>query len=463
MKSALTFARQFIQARWPGINSRAKLDAWQAQMIQRHLDWVCAHSPFYAAYQGQPLSAFPIMDKATMMDNLDAINTQGLKSEILMPLALNAEQSREFSSSVCKGVTVGLSSGTSGRRGLFLANDAERQLWAAAITGKMLPSLLSKHRIALLLRADSPLYHSVKRRRVQFHYCDLTQPLSQWLPALEAFDPTLMVGSAQALMLAAEHHTQLKPNRVISGAEVLTPTDKHWLGDKLGCDIHEIYQCTEGFLACSDRHGVMRWNEDLVYIEREWLNEEKTHYVPIITDFRRTTQPVIRYRLDDVIEHKEDDGIFAPIEAIVGRCGDRFLLPPLSCDANKEQNANEQSAMLQRTTLPESTELLTTHDPITLLPDLIARAVTLAVDGQCNYRITQTGINTVHIEAPEAHQPHIATSLSRLFSQQGCAQTVFTFASEPQWQPDIKQRRVVNACHTPSQLTVQMTAQGAQQ
>ncbi|WP_246616367.1 F390 synthetase-related protein [Thaumasiovibrio subtropicus] len=418
---ALTFAKDFMHARWPRFRHRAQLEQWQQRRLSQQLDWVCAHSPFYAPYRGRALTDFPIMDKATMMDNLDSLNTQGLSSTDLMATALHAEQSRQFSDSKLGNITVGLSSGTSGRRGLFLASDDERALWAASITGKLLPSLVKKQRIALLLRADSPLYHSVKRGRIAFHYCDLTQPLSTWLPQLEGFNPTLMVGSAQALMLAASHQKTLAPDRVISGAEVLTQEDRHWLEAQLRCDVHEIYQCTEGFLACSDQHGTLRWNEDLIYLEKEWIDTDKTHYVPIITDLKRTTQPIIRYRLDDIIEHRQDDGIFAAINRIVGRCGDCFSLPA----ANTEQKA------------------------ISVLPDLISRTITLHAFPQCNYRISQIGHALVSVEAPNEQHHVIAKGLQALFKQLGSSDIQFQFAPEPLWQPSVKQRRVVNQHNPP--------------
>ncbi len=428
LTAAFSFVWHFIRARKTRVLAQQTSESqqkafrqWQQTTLQKHLDWVCEHSPYYAQYKGKPLSDFPLMDKQCMMDNLDTINSAGLETPHLMPLALNAEHSRQFNDSTYQDVTVGLSSGTSGRRGLFLANKAERLLWAATITGKMLPSIWKKQRIALLLRADSPLYHSVKRHRVQFHYCDLTQPLETWLADLERFAPTLMVGSAQALMLAAKHQTTLSPERVISGAEVLLPEDKEWLEKQLDTDVHEIYQCTEGFLACSYASGILRWNEDLVHIEREWLNDKKTHYVPIITDFRRTTQPIIRYRLDDVIEHKDDSGTFSAIGAIIGRCGDRFFIPSVD------------------------TQLYPPLHAITLLPDLIARAVMLAAEKHCNYRITQIGHRDIRIEAPYEYQQSISVGLAKLFAKQGAISVNFHYADAPTWQPSIKQRRVVNA------------------
>jgi putative adenylate-forming enzyme len=42
-------------------------------------------------------------------------------------------------------------------------------------------------------------------------------------------------------------------------------------------------------------------NEEYVLFERDWLDAAQTRFVPRITDLYRTSQPVIRYRLNDVL------------------------------------------------------------------------------------------------------------------------------------------------------------------
>lgn len=150
-------------------------------------------------------------------------------------MACQAEQTRNFSQSQINGITVGLSSGTSGQRGLFLVSKAESLEWAGRMLGRMLPQLRGKHRIALLLRANSPLYQTINQGSVQFYYVDVTQPVSQWLSSLESFRPTLLVGSAQALQLCVHQRLFLRPQRVISSAEVLTPSDKKMLAIHFAC------------------------------------------------------------------------------------------------------------------------------------------------------------------------------------------------------------------------------------
>ncbi|MCE0556100.1 F390 synthetase-related protein [Motilimonas sp. E26] len=414
----------FIKARYKRFHQRQQLQDWQAQQVDKHLAWVCRHSPYYRALQGAKLDQFPIMNKQQMMANFDQLNTCGLEQAQLFECAINAEKKRHFSDSAIGDITVGLSSGTSGQRGLFLASPQERQIWAGNILGKLLPSLITKHRIALVLRANSPLYGTVNKGPIQFCYIDITLPIEVWMKQLDVFQPSLLIGSAQALQLCALYtgkysQKAIQPQRIISGAEVLTPADKHWLQQKFNCPIHEIYQCTEGFLGCTDQQGQMRWNEDIVLIEKHWLNAEKTHYSPIITDFRRRTQPVIRYQLDDIIVAKQDSGIFEAIGAIAGRCGDCLSL----LGQGRQKGCK-----------------------VPVLPDLIYRAITLKIDEHCDYKISQLADDCIEIAAEPTYHQRIQQALSELFAQQNVLPVTFMFAPKPVWQAANKQRRVINLC-----------------
>jgi len=348
-----------------------------------------------------------------MMDNFNQINTLSLDREALFEVALDAEKTRDFSKSINGDVTVGLSSGTSGRRGLFLASRAERAQWAGYIIGRLLPSLVAPERIALLLRANSNLYTTVARAHLRFHYVDLSQPVDQWMCELEAFNPSIMVGSAQALLLASQSTKTLWPKLVISGAEVLTPEDKTELVNRFSCEVKEVYQCTEGFLACTHQDGELRWNEDLVFVEHQWLNPQKTHFQPIITDFRRRSQPIIRYLMDDVIVSAEQNGVFQSIKGIAGRCGDMLSI-----------------------------------GGVHVLPDLVYNAVSRAVAHTVNYKISQIEANRIKINTDHSAEA-IENALRELLSRLGVAADFtlqFDHASGPDWELTNKRRRVVNLC-----------------
>lgn len=415
MRSAICAAVEYFNCRYRRFGSRDELLDWQSGKITTHLDWVCANSPFYQGYRGLPLADFPLMNKQRMMKNFTALNTCGLSRDSLFDIALRAEKTREFSNSVCEGVTVGLSSGTSGQRGLFLASDKERASWAGYITGHLLPALFRRQRIALLLRADSPLYQSVGKAHISFHFADLCTPVERWLAKLESFNPTIIIGSVQALIQSGKASQKLAPELVVSGAEVLSGDDRLWLATRFGCDIKEVYQCTEGFLACTHRDGLMRWNEDLVHIERQWINSEQTHFNPVITDFRRRSQPVIRYVLDDVVKNADSDGVFQAIDHIAGRSGDVLVVGGVS-----------------------------------ILPDLIYNAVSRVDAQRMDYRISQTGAGRILVES-DKNADSIAVAIRRLCIDLGVsadfALSIDT-ATAPRWNLAEKQRRVVNLCES---------------
>src|SRR5699024_7869763 len=105
-----------------------------------------------------------------------------------------AERSRDFAPTI-GDITVGLSSGTSGNRSLFLVSPAERYSWAGTMLAKILPdNILARHRSALCFRANSNLYSSVTSRRFQFGFFDLLESLDRLTQKLSTFQPTLLVG-----------------------------------------------------------------------------------------------------------------------------------------------------------------------------------------------------------------------------------------------------------------------------
>ncbi len=425
LKNCWIFAREYYNSRYGRFSSRAQMLEWQQRQLSAHLQWVCRNSPYYKDFAQSPLSEFPVMNKTRMMDNFNQINTLSIDRDRLFEIALRAEESRVFDQSALDNVTVGMSSGTSGRRGLFVVSREEQARWAGYIVGRLMPSVLRPQRIALLLRANSNLYESVGRAHMRFQYTDLCQPVSVWLKKLEHFRPTIMVGSAQALLVAARESKNLNPGLVVSGAEVLTAHEKHELERRFNCDVKEVYQCTEGFLASTHRDGCMRWNEDLVHIEKQWINKEKTHFQPVVTDFRRKSQPVIRYLMDDVIVPREDNGVFGGIEKIAGRCGD----------------------------------ILCIHG-IKVLPDLIYNVVSRAVDASVHYQVAQVSNTHLKISASNSAEL-IENALRRLFLTLGVNSDLpltFEWAAAPAQELSAKHRRVVSYCPANDSLVINSAA-----
>lgn len=325
----------YRQARKLRFTDREALERHQARGLGRMRVRLCQKSPYFAEYRDKPFEQWPLMDKQTMMRHFDTMNTVGLKLDEVLKVAFEAEKTRSFSPTV-NGYTVGLSSGTSGTRGVFVVGPREKNRWAGIMLAKALPKgIFAGERAALFLRANSNLYTAVRTPFLKFEFFDLLSSMPEHLERLQAYQPTTIVAPAQVLRrLALEQQAgklSIAPRRILSAAEVLDPQDRALLTSVFGPVLGEVYQATEGFLAITCPHGRLHLNEEFVHIEPEWLDDEKRRFVPIVTDFTRETQPVVRYRLNDVLvashERCSCGSATRVIDAIEGRCDDMLRLP----------------------------------------------------------------------------------------------------------------------------------------
>jgi putative adenylate-forming enzyme len=413
--SLFQIARSFFYYRY-GLKfySREQLESWQNKQVKRHLAWVKAHSPFYREHWNnhamQDWKTLAHINKTIMMNNFDKLNTVDMSQSVAMTVALNVEGMGEVAPTL-KGVTVGLSSGTSGQRGLFLVSNSERYHWAGAILAKMLPNILTQpERIALFLRSNSSLYTSVASKRVTFHYFGLDGEREAMLEQLTRYQPTVLLAPPSMLRLLGQNLEQgqltITPRQVISVAEVLEPLDEHIITRQFGQNVQQIYQCTEGFLGYTCAHGTLHLNEDLVCIQKEYLGESKGKFIPIITDFRRMTQPIIRYRLGDILTQRKTScpcgSVLTALESIEGREEDMFLLRALDGASCK------------------------------MFPDTLRQALRFTEHDLHHYQIRQ--LSTDHIEVLlEPSTMHtrecVKTELNRLWQTLNLRPVTFTFAS----------------------------------
>jgi len=77
--------------------------------------------------------------------------------------------------------------------------------------------------------------------------------------------------------------------------------DRRRIEERYGLQVEQIYQATEGLLGISCERGLIHLNEPFILVEPEWQDTAHSRFVPVITDLRRRSQPVIRYRLNDVL------------------------------------------------------------------------------------------------------------------------------------------------------------------
>lgn len=369
---------------------RAKLERFQQRKWRRFSKKVLARSPFYQklAQNKIGLSSFPLMNKKQFMTHFDAINTLGVKKEEAMRLALKAEAERNFSPEL-NGATVGLSTGTSGTRGLFLVSATERAQWTAMVLRRVVPiKLFQRQKVAFFLRANSNLYSSVQSASLEFRFFDIFQPIERLLGQLADFQPHILAAQPSVLCAIAEaqgtKRIQIQPKLLISFAEVLTDADKTFIQKTFPVPLREVYQCTEGFLGVTCAHGTMHLNEDVAIFEKKYLDEFR--FIPIITDFTRSSQPIVRYELNDVLVEKKEPcpcgSCFTALERIEGR-EDDVLQFPTSAGA-----------------------------VVKVFPDLICRVIARATDGFRAYRLRQIGDLALHLEVESEQVEVVAGKMS---------------------------------------------------
>ncbi|MBV7329443.1 hypothetical protein KFU94_14570 [Chloroflexi bacterium TSY] len=343
MNSKLMTAMHFVCAHWRWrVLSGDRLTQYQERRARQIVAFANRYSPFYRSlWAGRDWCDWrnlPTIDKQSMMEHFGRLNTVSVQLDSAMHVALKAEQNRDFRP-MLNGLTVGLSSGTSDHRGIFLVSNAERCAWAGTILARTLHHLTlsrSRKRVAFFLRSHSNLYAQTNSLLIELRYFDLMLPLTNAIAALNDYQPHIIVGPPSLLRFlgAARKSDTLRsqPERLISVAEVLEPQEQERLASIFQTPVHQIYQCTEGLLAVCCVYGSLHIQEDIVALQFESLSESEdieadgNRVTPIVTNLWRRTQPIIRYRLNDILQLSKHPcrcgSGFRVIESIEGRCDD---------------------------------------------------------------------------------------------------------------------------------------------
>ncbi|MDE5966054.1 MAG: hypothetical protein K2G89_04405 [Lachnospiraceae bacterium] len=392
MNNKLEIAKHYLYYKKLRMKNRECLERYQQRKIDKQLDFVTKNSLFYRDYAGKELAAFPEMNKKIMMEHFNELNTVGIDRESALTLAIDSEKSRSFSKTL-NHITVGLSSGTSDTRGIFLVAEEEKNQWAGYILSKVLyGSILQKYKVAFFMRANSNLYEAVKSNNIRFEFFDIYKPIAENISALQELCPDILVGQPSVLLEICDYienkGLKIRPKKVISIAEVLEERDCRHISSVFQIEpVHQVYQCTEGCLATTCKYGTIHLNEDIVYIEKEYIDDKR--FIPVITDFTRRSQPIIRYRLNDILVEKQGTcpcgSCFTALERIEGREDDVFLF-------------DTQDGQV-----------------VKVFPDFIRRVVLFSGEVE-NYRVLQTesGALEIYINESEKIQELIRQEFNRL-------------------------------------------------
>lgn len=358
------------------LQTRDHVARWRAMRLQRHFAGALPRVPFYADLRPGRLADLPIVDKAAVMDSFERFNIAGLSlDEARAAIAQGKERIR--------GLIVGQSTGTSGNRGVFVISERERFTWLGVILAKALPDVLwRRHRVALALPAYNALYASAAATsRLDLRFFDLARGVDAWRDDLRAFGPDTLVAPPKVLRSLAEGGG-VAPANVFSSAEVLDPIDRRAVEAAFGRPVREIYMATEGLFGVSCPHGTLHLAEDVVAFEWDRSADAPGLSAPIVTDFTRRTQAMVRYRMNDLLRLSPTPcACGSPLQAVAaieGRWDDVFEL----------QGGGPKLAMMT--------------------PDIVRNAIVDADRRITDYRAVQVAVDRVRLSLPAGLAPEAA-------------------------------------------------------
>ena len=336
--------------------TRQQLEAHQTKALQHLRQYAYKRSPFYQKFHKglteRPLHELPVLTKAMMMEHYDELVTdRALHLEDIRAFAAEGEAGQPYKNRYWVNAT----SGSSGHPGFFLfdksewvqvlASFARAQEWSGVQI-----SLTHRQRMATVAsispwHMSSQVAATVKSWWRPSLRVPASQPLSQTVDDLNAWQPEVLVAYASMLGILAEEQLarrlHIQPAFVYAASEVLTSQTRNRVKEAWGKEPFNQYVATETASIAAEHRQCRRMHffEDLVITEI--VDEQYRPVRPgeygakiLVTTLFSRTQPLIRYELNDSVRvstEPDDCGLpFAVLDSIQGRVEDSLTLPAVS-------------------------------------------------------------------------------------------------------------------------------------
>jgi putative adenylate-forming enzyme len=366
--------------------TKEAIEALQLKNINALLRYAKNHSSYYDDHHGyhdvqtwDDFYRLPIMNKTIMMENFTALNTCGLSKEETMAYALEKEMNKDYTGYYRDEYVIGLSSGTSGNKGLFITpKSMTKRLPAVFLArgGVMLRDL--PVRILFCLRVFSQGFQDINAPLIKLTYASTMTKPEELVRIMNEKRMNILMAPPSMLrvLMPYAHLIKYALKKIITYAEVLNPADRKQLSERFHTQVIEIYQASEGQMASPCRLGKLHINEDMVYIELYDEHHQlikEPHVVGqrmIITNLINFAQPLIRYEMNDMIVLDEPCSCgshFRTIEKIIGRRDDNLWF------YDRE------------------------HNPHVIYADLFARWIITESDAIREFQVIQDEISLIHI------------------------------------------------------------------
>ncbi|MGD9593033.1 MAG: F390 synthetase-related protein [Candidatus Berkiella sp.] len=292
----------------------------QLYKLRKLFAYVDKSIPYYKAFKARSFHQLPISDKALMQENFQNMNASGFTyHQIKQAQFVQSQQ-----------LFVNYSLGTSGKPSAFLYTQKEKLNELTSLLANMLPVTFFAQKVAIFYLSETPYFPKLKSPFYQWQFFDLKSDVEQLLQKLDAFSPDLLVAPVQILCKIAQYQNEnkinIQPKKIVAIHEVLTPIEEKIIATTFSQNVHKLYQCAEGFLGTTCEMGTLHLDEDNYYIEKEWIDSEKEKFIPVISTLNRRLQPLVRYRMNDILCVQKNPcscgSAHVAIKHIIGRCED---------------------------------------------------------------------------------------------------------------------------------------------
>ncbi|MBE3592428.1 MAG: phenylacetate--CoA ligase family protein [Thermoanaerobacter sp.] len=307
----------------------------------------------YKDLEAVPIEELPVIDKEMIRNNFFDIVTDSISSkEIEM-----AMKNSELMVRIGKYILVH-TSGSTGKPCNFLYDiDAldmiEANMVRISIGGKKEIGWSDFPIKVLYVASVGSGYAStvlamngIKKYRAKSMVLNAADPIDTWKDKIKNFNPNYLAGYPSCIKILADMQQRgeinIKPKKIITGGEPLSKEISNYLSSVFDADVIDYYGCTESiFLGMGTSwYEGMYLMDDMNYVEVDEFGRL------IITPLYNKIFPLIRYRLNDVVEgfDREYKGPlpYTHIKRVIGReeeimwfkneNGDKDFLHPLFID-----------------------------------------------------------------------------------------------------------------------------------
>jgi phenylacetate-CoA ligase len=317
--------------------SSDQLERAQRASLHRLLAHAAEHSPFHrrrlsgidlAGIDPTDLSMLPVMTKTDMMDALDDVFTDRRLRRRDVESALTATGLEPVP--ILDDYIALASGGCSGRRGLFVFDQAAASSYFAALTRPPIadaapPDMIPPGPLRIALVAAPSAVHatgfgaaltSIDGWPVRFELVPATPPIAEIVDRLNALQPPVLGGYASMLArLALEARAgrlRIAPTQLSPSSETLLPEMRSLISDVFGAPVLDMFACTEGLVGkAAPDDDVFVFNTDMCIVE--FVDADYRPVPPgvpsakaLVTNLFNLAQPLIRYELTDVFIRQPD-------------------------------------------------------------------------------------------------------------------------------------------------------------